>query len=798
MFGLLKKKAGEFVKQVSQVSGQQRRPVEIFKDLWAAVQDEHLELVRCGDLNLDDPKVLGKSSIPDDLDAMVSLLIREDLGLIPDTNTKRSPRNMGGDDSNRLDDGGRHGPLKACLEYTLENKVFSDLCAMGLADRPRGMMRLIVIMIHRLIDKIRHPLLPYKTAHQPLSQLVRVTSETGDEQTQRNLVSLLKTLWLKMQRDPSQLDFFFTPETRGNKEKLDLFNALLPFVLNMHEIGYAARYSVLCLSTIPDTHLLNYVAHETNLCGMIANGLVVAFQKALAIRADLDSGSHTQEVIKADDDLINIWCFANALSVPGVMVAINPQESVVEHYEPQDAHVKSPCEILSNQILLSVGDVFLKGVLFNSLIETSEVTARDAMHIVSNLLRSMAHSGQELYSPLLWELISMLIPTDLDVDTRSDKTTMEDSQQEGEEDVDRASKIARLHSVLLFRLDSMAPHLSKAALKLYSALLDLNDPRVLHSLVLRQLYPGNHLCRAAKFKTDDETGHTTPKKIKPGPGASGAISFLDNYPGSPIPPPRNQGKTRKDMSRQEGEDLASFEAYLTDGQGEAAAKIAAFSSVISTTHTSYTSPCHGKKKPVDSIETDVSLGESPFHEGLFISLLFNKMERMLDNSLEENLVLTGILAKFAQCPHKLLHSYFYDESISGPDFAAACDGMAYGERFSKQSKIDLLAVKKSVRTPSSVLATVWKEALERADDVMPEFEQQRKQTRTSLGVDSVLNEAGEEDYLICSNSAEEGCSPSRLRFIQAYIVLEEFLKELASILQAKQNLTPLALELTSK
>jgi hypothetical protein len=47
-----------------------------------------------------------------------------------------------------------------------------------------------------------------------------------------------------------------------------------------------------------------------------------------------------------------------------------------------------------------------------------------------------------------------------------------------------------------------------------------------------------------------------------------------------------------------------------------------------------------------------------FHDGgLFLNALFNKLERFFQNSLNENLILTGIIAKLAQHPLPLLRSF---------------------------------------------------------------------------------------------------------------------------------------------
>ena len=74
-------------------------------------------------------------------------------------------------------------------------------------------MALVLQTLCTLLRHIRHPLLPYKSAHLPIQQLVRVCVEVGSHRVQASLVSLLWILWNKIREDPSQLQFFF--ETPG-------------------------------------------------------------------------------------------------------------------------------------------------------------------------------------------------------------------------------------------------------------------------------------------------------------------------------------------------------------------------------------------------------------------------------------------------------------------------------------------------------------------------------------------------------------------------------------------------------
>jgi len=816
------KKLGELARQVATSAGQaatghdSRPPVEQFRDVWRKVELEHNALLQRQD-DLDDPRLLQRTGIPDHLQRMVLLLHREDWGLIKDSNRGNTP---GAPNDNS------HGPLKACLEYTLENRVFIDLCAKGLADRPRGMMTLILITVHNIIEKIRHPLLPYKTAHQPLCQLIRVSAEVGSPEAKESLICLLRTLWFKMRKDPSQLQFFYAPSPRGgaHKEQLDMFLALIPFMLEDSETGENARFAVLCASSIYDSYLHHYIVESTNFCKNLAIGLCEALKQYLEVRegnrktrgeqkrlSRKDSNRLQKQVDEASLMLELQWQFALSLSTPGVLAAL--EESMAGNTQKDEVSDDfEGLRTLADAVVEEVDRVFLRGNLVHFLSETSETTATDAMLAASALMSCLGCKsyGKTLESPLAWKLLSLLISDDLEPDTRQLEELGESSEE-------------RLQVELLARIDSMSPELSIAALKLILSLLEVNDPRILNSLVMRQLHPGLHLVAADEGAQRSDMLRTPPrstkKSVSPGrdsnspksaPRSGSAVEFLSKYPGSPRPPIlSSNGKKRKQMSSQEQRDLIAFEAYLTDEQGRTASRIAAFTSRTATHRSVEASPAKrhpGTPPPSPAIhrESEGDFNSLTFSEGLFVMFVFNKLERMLDSSFEENLILTGILATLAQYPHRALHVYLYDEVLTNKELLNAFEGKDVTivteeeEDMAKnmlnvlgESSYPMLKIRDDIRSLSKILTMVWKEAQERASDLGQEFDTLRRITRIYIGVD-------EPDVLERAMDTFEDAGPgsSKFRFVQAYVVLEEFLKELASILQAKQNLTFLQCDLS--
>ena len=143
-------------------------PLQRLATHWRAVQEEHITLVQAEQRDVDDAELLRASRVRDNLNAIVTILRREDLGLDRAAGGGRRARG-GAAATNRRASHPREvaqerydaalpdaGPLKPCLEYLLEHRVLETLCTLGLADRPPGMMALVLQTLCTLLRHIRH------------------------------------------------------------------------------------------------------------------------------------------------------------------------------------------------------------------------------------------------------------------------------------------------------------------------------------------------------------------------------------------------------------------------------------------------------------------------------------------------------------------------------------------------------------------------------------------------------------------------------------------------------------------
>lgn len=132
-----------------------------------------------------------------------------------------------------------------------------NLCQLGMDNRPRGSMTLVLSATAKILKSVNYPLLPSYNIHHPISNLVArartyvkhqamqdasfgahgpqaddrnhsLLSYKADETLRVQLASLILTLWKKIHDDGCQLDFFlFEDPNHRVPPQLDLISAVM-------------------------------------------------------------------------------------------------------------------------------------------------------------------------------------------------------------------------------------------------------------------------------------------------------------------------------------------------------------------------------------------------------------------------------------------------------------------------------------------------------------------------------------------------------------------------------------------
>lgn len=316
--------------------------------------------------------------------------------------------------------------------------------------------------------------------------------------------------------------------------------------------------------------------------------------------------------------------------------------------------------------------------------------------------------------------------------------------------------VSRLRATLVRRIDSLNDALAVATLGLFDALLATRSEAVFGNLVLRSLRPCRHVASAAR------RDHARADAC--------ALVRLSDL-----------------AARFEGHDVGAgpeLEQYLLDAQGEAQQWVGAYSrwslrsrprngsdveAVVSELDLEELAAAaararassaekkegqeDGQERPQEAEAEDHRQDDQedePFYEGLFLRTLVHVLEAALDKPFAINLLVTSVLSRLAQCPHPLLHGYMLDPRLRTAD---------------------------GVRSFVDVLSAVWGEARSRAN-AMPDFERRLADVRARLGAG--YNSVGVEAMDV-------------VRYLQAVVVLDEFIRELVAVSQAKGQVQALLL-----
>eukprot|EP00697_Spironema_sp_BW2_P002882 gnl/Spiro4/13850_TR7395_c0_g2_i1.p1 gnl/Spiro4/13850_TR7395_c0_g2~~gnl/Spiro4/13850_TR7395_c0_g2_i1.p1 ORF type:complete len:646 (+),score=189.21 gnl/Spiro4/13850_TR7395_c0_g2_i1:52-1989(+) len=210
-----------------------------------------------------------------------------------------------------------------------------------------------------------------------------------------------------------------------------------------------------------------------------------------------------------------------------------------------------------------------------------------------------------------------------------------------------------LRATLIARINSLNEELSVATLHVFDALLSHQQEHAFRNLVL---------CRLASLSLP------SPQDMFLDP-----IVFRTHFPSVAA-------------------DSAGFDSYIYDAEGQTAMFFHSYKTCWTQRDTAAASG-------------SVCEPSAPL-EGHFLRALLDRLGGFLDLSISSNLVLTGIFARLAQCPHPLLHAYLLDVR---------------------------LAVPAEMRSLAEVLQQLYQRVIQRAEDI-PEFEWCFARTQLAMGV----------------------------------------------------------------
>uniref|UniRef100_A0A8B9HJQ6 FHF complex subunit HOOK-interacting protein C-terminal domain-containing protein n=1 Tax=Astyanax mexicanus TaxID=7994 RepID=A0A8B9HJQ6_ASTMX len=731
---------------------------------WKAITHYYIE-------TSDDKAPVTDTNIPSHLEQMLDILIQEE----------------GERES------GETGP---CMEYLLHHKILETLYTLGKADCPPGMKQMVLSFYTRLLGRIRQPLLPHINVHRPVQKLIRLCGEVLAAPTENEEIQFLCIVCAKLKQDPYLVNFFLEvgrcmcvylnglqfkniytkdlsspdtgqPQSPGPVQDGSVSNASSPtegagspsnnsgsnynlvssllnltkspvspvvmvmgcpvggMVMVKSDVCFAfsqdgrivvkACEGLMLLVSLPEAAAAKSLTESTELCQLLTERLA-AFYQALPQSMDpLDI--ETVESVNWGLDVYNLKEDAAVFTGKRALI------SFLSWLDYCDQLIKEAQKTAAAALARAVRERFFVAVMEPQLMQTSEVGILTSTALLNRIIRQVTSEA------LLQETVYFLL-----------------GEEVGPETPTGISQIPLRHR-LIEHCDHLSDEISIMTLRLFEQLLQKPCQHVLQNLVLRSLDERNYMENKPQEERE-EREHMENGQPHDAVDLEEDPLFSDLSPDPKLPspdwlscsPPQSTEHSKPDGKTEVHKIVNSFlclvpdeakSSYQVEGTG--------YDTYLRDAHRQFRDYCgicqrwdwRSSPKPIEKCNLD-----SPFFEGHFLKVLFDRMGRILDQPYDVNLQVTSVLSKLSLLPHPHLHEYLLDPYIN---LAPGC------------------------RSLFSVIVRVVGDLMLRIHRI-PEFTPKLLLVRKRL--------LGLEP---------EGLSIDHVTLLEGVIVLEEFCKELAAI-----------------
>lgn len=656
---------------------------------------------------------------------------------------------------------GETGP---CMEYLLHHKILETLYTLGKADCPPGMKQQVLTFYTKLLAHIRQPLLPHINVHRPVQKLIRLCGEVLAAPTENEEIQFLCIVCAKLKQDPYLVNFFLEnkskrPESRspggtdvapdtGQSPSVDraedqpaaaaAASSPSPTINNNNNNNYNLVSSLLNLTKSPDGRIVvkaceglmllvslpepaaaKCLTENTELCDLLTDRLV-SFYRALPQSMDpLDI--ETVESVNWGLDVYNLKEDAAVFTGKRALI------SFLSWLDYCDQLIKEAQKSAAAVMAKAVRERFFVSVMEPQLMQTSEVGILTSTALLNRIIRQVTSEA------LLQEMVYFLLGEEREAETAATITQNP------------------LRHRLIEHCDHLSDEISIMTLRLFEQLIQKPDQHILHSLVLRGLEERNYLENKPQEEreplengqphdaVDLEEDPLFGDDVSPDSRLSGSDWLSSSPPQSPDHS-KSDGKTEVHKIVNSFLCLVPDEAkssYQVEGTG--------YDTYLRDAHRQFRDYCgvcqrwdwRGNPKPFEKCNLD-----TPFFEGHFLKVLFDRMGRILDQPYDVNLQVTAVLSKLSLLPHPHLHEYLLDPYIN---LAPGC-----------RSLFSVI-----VRVVGDLMLRI-----QRIPDFTPKLLLVRKRL---LGLEP------------------EGITIDHMTLLEGVIVLEEFCKELAAIAFVKYH-----------
>uniref|UniRef100_A0A8B9HRJ9 FHF complex subunit HOOK-interacting protein C-terminal domain-containing protein n=1 Tax=Astyanax mexicanus TaxID=7994 RepID=A0A8B9HRJ9_ASTMX len=615
---------------------------------WKAITHYYIE-------TSDDKAPVTDTNIPSHLEQMLDILIQEE----------------GERES------GETGP---CMEYLLHHKILETLYTLGKADCPPGMKQMVLSFYTRLLGRIRQPLLPHINVHRPVQKLIRLCGEVLAAPTENEEIQFLCIVCAKLKQDPYLVNFFLenkgkradskeaaaeglredlsSPDTgqpqspgpgagspsNNSGSNYNLVSSLLNLTKSPDgRIVVKACEGLMLLVSLPEAAAAKSLTESTELCQLLTERLA-AFYQALPQSMDpLDI--ETVESVNWGLDVYNLKEDAAVFTGKRALI------SFLSWLDYCDQLIKEAQKTAAAALARAVRERFFVAVMEPQLMQTSEVGILTSTALLNRIIRQVTSEA------LLQETVYFLL-----------------GEEVGPETPTGISQIPLRHR-LIEHCDHLSDEISIMTLRLFEQLLQKPCQHVLQNLVLRSLDERNYMENKPQEERE-EREHMENGQPHDAVDLEEDPLFSDLSPDPKLPspdwlscsPPQSTEHSKPDGKTEVHKIVNSFlclvpdeakSSYQVEGTG--------YDTYLRDAHRQFRDYCgicqrwdwRSSPKPIEKCNLD-----SPFFEGHFLKVLFDRMGRILDQPYDVNLQVTSVLSKLSLLPHPHLHEYLLDPYIN--------------------------------------------------------------------------------------------------------------------------------------
>ena len=592
----------------------------------------------------------------------------------------------------------RHSPRKdtrPCFDYLLEQQLVPQLCAMGIRDSPSGMRSIACQWLCAFFQDLNpEESLPTRDIHLNISNLIEIAfkSHSIDPVVRVEVIGLVHGLFRIFRRDPKQLECFWKVHTDDQPSSISILDGVFPYLYSLERVGDLARQTVLIAANVPCPKLAQYLTSHSSFVYHLISGFIRTFTKlpkTLPDHANDDDTPQPPTGVSTRNEQLKLTMeefhhdvrsygqatrFITTLVMTGCFLSSDGQRRT----QPTSS------VLLADEITRVFHAQFLTDILLPNLFQKLNSNVCAAMVYTQMLIQHMNTCGSSSQrNPLLRHVVEFLLHDE----TTVFRVLIERIIQEGSED------------------DS----LSQAALGIFATMLDLNEERITHQLVLAPRMKTTHFhqspachrlmsCREfIQHIVDDSSFETRPFLFQVYLGHVEEGTMLSS------------GGSKTDDSRQE------FEAYIVDAARMTMQRTAACSqwaciqnleteetekteqlndrrpepfqiesldrakkdsrhpqscSPVPTLHHLKTTTTAKEKKNDDDDDDDDDAPPPPppprttkRRLSPFIAQLWKRLGQWYVHSLESNVVVTGIVSQLAQVPDPRVQALMFDLEI---------------------------------------------------------------------------------------------------------------------------------------